>query len=230
MFPEKLFPVEKILFKSLDYQFKDRQLIVEALSHPSLRSHDNKSKTYERLEFVGDSILSMIVAEFLFKKFPNDNEGRLSKRLVGIVCAENIFEVAKKLDIAQSIIMTIAEEKNDGRKNMNAIADVVESLIAAIYLDSGLQDVKDFITLFFLSDVSDNMELYNNPKSYLQEITQERFFALPIYRDIRESGPEHKKSFEVSVEIDRKIFYASGKTKKKAEIEVAKKAIEFLKK
>lgn len=215
----------------LEYEFKDSNLLIEALTHPSVRSNNAKQKTYERLEFLGDTVLSFIVAEMLFKNFPNENEGLLSKRLVTSVCRDKLYSVAKKIDIASYLIMTPGEEKNGGRTNINSLSDAIESLIASLYLDGGIEIVKRFIKKFWYDDLYNKIEIHDNAKSILQEILQAKKIPLPNYSVIDEVGVDHQPEFTVKLTIQNiGDFFGKAGTKKGAEIEAAKNALLKIKK
>lgn len=214
----------------LQYKFKNIDLLIEAVTHPSVKSENFKQKTYERLEFFGDSVLSFILSDLLLKNFPNDSEGELSKRLMNMVCREKLYQVAQELQVGQIMIMTKGEEKNGGRENINSMADVIEALTAALFLDGGISEVKKFVEKFWHEQLK-TKEINDNAKTILQELLQAKKNPLPIYELIEEKGLDHKPKFYVRVKIEKiGEFFGDGLSKKEAEIQAAKKALEFLKK
>lgn len=213
---------------ALDYKFKTTKLITEALTHKSHKQpYDN-----ERLEFLGDAVLDLVVGEFLYKKFPNSDEGKLSKIRASLVNEEGFHKLALYLDLGSYILMSNAEENNGGREKSSLLSNAFESIIGAIYLESGLDVVNDIA----LSIIDNNYEsisldsLFKDFKTALQELTQARFGVIPEYKVIASRGPDHKKEFEVAVLVDEKEYArAIGKSKKIAQQESAKIALEILK-
>lgn len=218
----------KKLEECLDYQFKDKNLIIEALTHKSFKKPYNN----ERLEFLGDAVLNLIVGEYLFKKFPDSNEGELSKIRASLVNEKGFMKLAVKINLGNYIYISGAEERNQGRNKASILSDAFEAIMGAIYIESGLDTLKP-IVLNLLESSYDKInldELFSDYKTALQEITQARFGSTPEYRLERSFGPDHKKEFEVSIWIDGKNYgSAIGKSKKLAQQEVAKIAIKKLK-
>lgn len=216
------------LEKCLDYQFKNKDLIIEALTHKSYKKPYNN----ERLEFLGDAVLNLIVGEYLFKKFPESNEGDLSKIRASLVNETGFTKLANEIKLGDYIFISNAEERNKGRSKASILSDAFEAIMGAIYLESGLEVLKPII-LKLLEESYDKINLdvlFSDYKTALQEITQAEFGSIPEYKIEGSYGPDHKKEFEVSIWIDGKNYgKAIGKSKKLAQQAVAKIAIEKLK-
>jgi ribonuclease III len=216
------------LEKCLGYQFKDKNLIIEALTHKSFKKPYNN----ERLEFLGDAVLNLIVGEFLFLKFPKSNEGELSKIRASLVNETGFTRLANHIKLGEYIFISSAEERNKGRTKASILSDAFEAIMGAIYLESGLEALKPII-LELLDESYDKINLdvlFSDYKTALQEITQARFGSIPEYKIEASFGPDHKKEFEVSIWIDDQTYgTAKGKSKKLAQQAVAKIAIDILK-
>ena len=217
----------EVLEKSLGYEFNDKKLITEALTHKSYKKqYDN-----ERLEFLGDAVLDLVVGEYLFKKFANSNEGNLSKIRASLVNESGFEKLARHLDLGKYILLSGAEESNGGREKPSLLSNAFEAVMGAIYLEAGLKKVEELaIDLIEINhkDISLN-SLFNDYKTLLQEMTQARFGVIPAYSVIASRGPDHQKEFEVLVTIQEKEYgTALGKSKKIAQQEAAKIAINML--
>jgi len=216
------------LEKRLNYTFKNKQLIIEALTHKS----DKKPYNNERLEFLGDAVLDLIVGEYLFFKFPKSNEGILSKIRASLVNESGFTLLARAIDLGQYIYLSSAEENNNGRDKPSLLSNAFEAIIGAIYLDAGLSVVKE-ISIKLLEESHPKIDLQSLSKDYktaLQELTQATHGVTPLYEMLGSSGPDHKKEFEIAVILDEKtIAKASGKSKKEAQQKAAKIALEALK-
>jgi ribonuclease-3 len=216
------------LEQCLGYQFKDKNLIVEALTHKSYKKPYNN----ERLEFLGDAVLNLIVGEYLYHKFPKSNEGELSKIRASLVNETGFTKLAKDINLGDFIYISVAEERNNGRKKASILSDAFEAIMGAIYLESGLNNLKP-IMLQLLENSYDKINLdvlFSDYKTALQEITQSMFGTIPEYKLEKSFGPDHQKEFEVSIWIDEKNYgTAKGKSKKLAQQAVAKIALEKLK-
>jgi len=214
--------------KKLGYNFKNVELLKEALTHKSYKSPVNN----ERLEFLGDAVLDLIVGEYLFKKFPKAHEGELSKLRASLVNEEGFAKLANRLGIGNYIYISQAEENNDGRTKPSLLSNAFEAVMGAIYLESGLEKVRKLV-LELLEKVYPKIDmdsLFKDYKTTLQELTQARFGVTPTYKLLHSSGPDHKKEFEVAVTLhDKTIATAKGRSKKAAQQEAAKKALEILK-
>jgi len=221
--PNDLKTVQKII----GVKFKDIHFLETALTHKSFAAERGLAEYNERMEFLGDSILSSVSADYLYHKFPNLHEGRLSQLKSQIVSSQNLSKWAKELKLGNFINLSKSEEINGGRQRDNLLCDTMEAVIAAIYLDLGFEPAKRFI-LNYLS--SQKRVIINDSKSKLQERIQSSFKTLPEYRVISETGPDHQKSFEIGVYLRKKLLGAgSGASKKEAEQAAAKKALKLLK-
>lgn len=169
-----------------DYRFNNLELLQEALTHPSI-----SKKSYERLEFLGDSVLGLVVTEMLLKQFPNESEGDLAKRKAALVVGEILSKIAIIHNLAPIIIMSESERKLGGECNLNTLENVVESLIGAIYLDSNFITIKEIINRIWQPFIDSMHEIPQDPKSKLQEILQKNGLALPKYELIKSEGPQH---------------------------------------
>ena len=216
------------LEKCLAYQFKNKDLIIEALTHKSYKKPYNN----ERLEFLGDAVLNLIVGEYLYKKFPKSNEGDLSKIRASLVNETGFTKLANEIRLGDYIYISVAEERNKGRSKASILSDAFEAIMGAIYLESGLEALKPII-LKLLEKSYDKINLdvlFSDYKTALQEITQAQFASIPEYKIEGSYGPDHKKEFEVSIWINGENYgQAIGKSKKLAQQAVAKIALKRLK-
>ncbi len=219
----------KKLEECLGYRFRDKALILEALTHKSYKGHKNN----ERLEFLGDAVLDLVVGEYLFHKFPGINEGKLSKMRASLVNEEGFKKLSLKLNLGKYLLLSPAEEHNKGREKPSLLSNAFEALMGAIYLETGLDKVKE-ITHKLLEEVYPKIDMesiFKDYKTTLQEFTQEHFGVIPEYKLISAKGPDHKKEFEMAVFIDDKeIARAVGKSKKATHQKVAKIALDRFKK
>jgi ribonuclease-3 len=210
-----------LLEKCLDYQFDDKNLIIEALTHKSFK----KAYNNERLEFLGDAVLNLIVGEFLYNKFPKSNEGDLSKIRASLVNEKGFTKLANAIYLGDYIYLSDAEERNNGRHKASILSDAFEAIMGAIYLESGLEVLKP-IVLDLLEKNYDTInldELFSDYKTALQEVTQARFGEIPTYKLESATGPDHQKIFELSLWIgDKHYTTAKGKSKKLAQQAAAK--------
>lgn len=216
------------LEKRLNYTFKNKQLIIEALTHKS----DKKPYNNERLEFLGDAVLDLIVGEYLFSKFSNSNEGILSKIRASLVNESGFTLLARKINLGQYIFLSLAEENNNGRNKPSLLSNAFEALIGAIYLEAGLATARE-ISVKLLEECHPKIDLKSLSKDYktaLQELTQATHGVTPDYEMLGSSGPDHKKEFEIAVILEGKtIATAKGKSKKFAQQKAAEIALEALK-
>jgi len=217
------------LEQRLNYTFKNKQLIIEALTHKSYKKPYNN----ERLEFLGDAVLDLIVGEYLFSKFPNSNEGILSKIRASLVNESGFTLLARAIDLGEYIYLSPAEENNNGRNKPSLLSNAFEAVIGAIYLEAGLEKAKE-IAIALLEASHPKIDLDSLSKDYktaLQELTQATHGVTPQYELLGSSGPDHKKEFEVAVNLNNEtIATAKGKSKKEAQQKAAQIALEALKK
>lgn len=225
--------------KLLDFQeiigvsFNNIDLLDNALTHTSYANQHNLTYNHhnERLEFLGDAVLSIVVSEYLYKKYKNKPEGKLTKIRAGVVCESSLAEIARKLSVNQYLRIGKGEELSGGREKDSLIADACEAIIAAIYLDKGIEAVKEFI----IKNLSSKIEItgkgksYNDYKTRLQEYIQKGTMAVIKYMVVSESGPDHNKRFETEVYLNEKCYGSGmGKSKKEAEQNAAKVALNSL--
>ena len=214
--------------KKINYKFKNKSLIDLAFTHSSFKNKINKN--YERLEFLGDRVLSLVISEDLFLKYSNENEGALSKRLSDLVSKQKLLEVANEISIKEMLKIDQFEKKNlKLKKNISILSDVCEALIGAIYLDSNLENAKKFISKYWKKKISKNILPPQDPKSLLQEVAQKKGLNLPKYILKNKEGPPHNPRFEVEVFLKGiRKFSAIAKTIKIAEINAAKKMVDYI--
>lgn len=213
----------------LGYEFKDEKLIIEALTHKSYKQpYDN-----ERLEFLGDAVLDLVVGEYLFFKFEKADEGKLSKIRASLVNESAFDKLARAIKLGECIYLSNAEQNNGGRNKPSLLSNAFEAVIGAIYLESGLMEVKRIAISLIEKNYEDISldSLFKDFKTTLQELTQAKLGITPEYKVVASRGPDHQKEFEVAVFIDEKEYArALGKSKKIAQQEAAKLAVELLKK
>jgi ribonuclease-3 len=215
----------------IGYTFKDKNLIIQALTHSSFVNEQkiNKKQDYERLEFLGDAVLEMISSAYLFKKYPEKREGEMSKIRASLVCEPALAYCSEQIDLKSYIQLGKGEEATGGRNKESIIADVMEAVIGALFLDGGIDESKRFIDTYVLTN-ADSMQMFSDSKSILQEIVQGEALGQIRYETCGESGPEHDKIFEVRVYVgDKNLGEGTGKTKKAAEQKAAYQALLVLK-
>lgn len=221
----------KELEEAIGYRFHNISLLQNALAHSSYANErwHNGLLSNERLEFLGDSILGMLVAEYLFRSFPDRPEGDLTRMRADMVCEKTLASVADTLNLGKHLLLGKGEEQGGGRNRESILADAVESVIAACFLDGGLEAAENFIRKFILVKVPVH-QLYNvDYKTQLQELVQQRKNQQLSYELIGESGPDHDKHFDVEVCLNGKVVgKGTGSSKKRAEQDAARAAIEAL--
>lgn len=215
--------------KKIGYTFKNVALIKEALTHKSVKKNTHN----ERLEFLGDAVLDLIVGEYLFKKFPHSPEGELSKMRAAMVNEKAFAKVARFLNVGEQLFISQSEEQNNGRNKDSILSNAFEAVIGAIYLESGLEMAREIMHRL-LKEAYDEISpksLSNDYKTALQELTQALFGVTPEYVVLDSKGPDHDKEFIIGVSIANKSYGQSiGKSKKEAQQNVAKIALEILRK
>ena len=219
------------LQKTIGYTFNNPSLLETALTHTSYANEVYKDglRSYERLEFLGDSILGFTTAEYLLRSFPEMHEGELTKLRADLVCELSLAESAKALGLGDALRLGRGEEAGGGRRRVSIIADVVEALIAAIYLDGGLEAAKRFIYRFVLTDAGAKIRLNTDYKTMLQELFQQKKNQHLSYELISESGPDHDKEFSVRVLLNGSpVGVGTGSSKKRAEQAAARQAVAAL--
>ncbi|MDI6601424.1 MAG: ribonuclease III [Thermoanaerobacteraceae bacterium] len=217
-----------VIEKTIRYKFKDKFLLRMALTHSSFANEQKELASNERLEFLGDSVLSLVVTEYIYRQLPEIDEGYLSKLRASLVCEPALAKKARYIRLGNYLKLSHGEELSGGRERSSILADALEALIGAIYLDGGLESAREFIMNFVLDDFDD---IYNSSgafdyKSKLQEFAQKNGYSIS-YIVTDESGPDHDKTFYVEVIVNNEAMgHGAGKTKKEAEQNSAKEALE----
>lgn len=215
----------------IGYSFNDKLLLRQALTHSSFANEQkiNKYGDYERLEFLGDAVLELVSSEFLFHENLSMSEGELTKLRASMVCESALAYCAREFGLEQYIQLGRGEEMTGGRNKDSIISDVMEAIIGALYLDSGMEQASAYVHKFILSDL-EHKQLFYDAKTTLQEFVQRDNKGTLHYELISEEGPDHDKKFVVEAIIDEKrISTGSGKTKKAAEQNAAYEALKILK-
>lgn len=222
------------LENNLGIVFKNKEHLINALTHRSyLNEHKDIKVHNERLEFLGDAVLELIVSDYLFNKFPNRSEGDLTSFRSALVKTESLADTARKLGIGESLLLSKGEEDTGGRTKDYLLANTFEAIIGAIYIDQGYEKCKEFVYTHLipkLNDIIKNRSDIDN-KTRIQEITQAKYKVTPVYEVIHEEGPDHNKKFTVVVKINNKVIGKGvGKSKQKAQEQAALNGIEYLEK
>ena len=221
----------KELEEAIGYRFRNISLLQQAMAHSSYaneRWHDSLMSN-ERLEFLGDSILGMLVADYLYRTFPNRPEGELTRMRADMVCEKALAAVAGHLNLGAHLLLGKGEEQGGGRGRESILADAVESVIAACYLDGGMEAAKSFVQQFVLVNVPVNRPNNMDYKTALQERVQQKKNQTLLYVLVGESGPDHDKHFQVELRLnDQVVGTGSGSSKKRAEQDAARAALEAL--
>lgn len=211
----------------ISYSFHNLKLLIQALTHSSYANENNMKKidNNERLEFLGDAVLEVVVSEFLFRNHSNQLEGELTKQRAGIVCEQTLADVAIEIRLGEYLLLGKGEDASGGRLRSSVLSDSYEALIGAIFLDGGIEVAREFISRTLLVDVEDKTRFIDS-KTNLQEFIQQ-VSDIPVeYKVISETGPDHDKCFTVHVIHDGKIIgEGSGKSKKHAEQKAALHAL-----
>ncbi|MBQ3529254.1 MAG: ribonuclease III [Oscillospiraceae bacterium] len=219
----------KDLEAAIGYKFKNITLLQNALTHSSYANeqwHDSL-KSNERLEFLGDSVLGMVVAEHLYKTFPDRLEGDLTRMRADMVCEASLARIAERIELGQYLLLGHGEEQSGGRNRPSILADAVESVLAACFLDGGMDAARRFIETFVLCNVPQSRLRNVDYKTALQELVQQKKNQQISYRLVGESGPDHNKSFCVEVTLNGTVVgKGTGTSKKRAEQDAARIAME----
>ena len=212
--------------KKLDYNFKDLELLKTALTHSSY-ANETSVESNERLEFLGDAVLGFVVADVLYKRYPEASEGKLSKMRSSIVSRMNFAHFARELKIDKQLLLGKGEENTGGRERESNLSGTFEAVIGAIFIDGGYRKVYKIITKLLKNCLNGDKEIFKDYKTKLQEVAQRKFKKVPKYKVILEEGPPHNKSFHIEVKLGRKSFGKGiGRNKKQAEQEAAKYGLE----
>ena len=217
--------------KNVGIKFKNLELLDQAFYHRSIQNEVHNVKSNERLEFLGDSVLGFATASYLYKNFDNP-EGELAKIKSAVVSEKTLASIAKKIGIDKLLVLGKVEKLSGGSEKPALLADCMEAIIGAYYLDSGYENAEKYVLSFIVPEIElickEGMKDY---KTLLQEEVQKKYKSFPKYEVIKKSGPDHNQTFEIVVQInDFVLGPEKGKSKKEAEQKVAKKALDFLKK
>ncbi|MDR0914263.1 MAG: ribonuclease III [Oscillospiraceae bacterium] len=217
----------------IGYTFADKSLITEALTHSSYSNETKTSKLNcnERMEFLGDSVLSIVVSVYLFKRFKNVPEGQLTKTRASLVCEKTLFAFAKKINLGDYLLLSRGERQTGGAGRPSILSDAFEAVIAAIFLDGGIKQAEKFILSFVEEELNGKKQAsaFNDYKTTLQEIVQKNPGESLEYVMVGQSGPDHNKHFEAEVHLNSNcIGQGGGRSKKEAEQAAAKKALELM--
>lgn len=220
---EKLRRAEQIC----DHTFSDQALLEAALTHPSALEHSDHKKSYERLEFLGDSVVGFIVARALFEQFPNMDEGKLTRLKVSLVSGKTLSALSKELGIGECIIFGSSESGTGSRGYKSALENVYESLVGALLLDASIQEAENFVLTTLGPKLKiERANIPESPKSFLQENIQRDFHETPQYTLLEQSGPAHKPHFVCQAVLNDKVLgTGSGSSKKEAESQAALDAL-----
>ncbi len=214
--------------KKIGYEFKDRSLLKRALTHSSYANELGTGLDNERLEFLGDSVLGFITAEYLFEHYRNKQEGELTKKRAYAVCEKTLFQYAEKIGLGDRILLGRGEEHTGGRHRPSIVSDAFEAIIAAIYLDGGIEEARKFVLPFIEISAEEN-PVFKDYKSTLQEVLQQNPTEKFEYVVVGESGPDHNKEFVVEIHMNSNVIGRGvGSSKKKAEQQAAKSALELM--
>lgn len=218
------------LEKQVGIQFKNKKLLTQAFIHRSyLNEHPETSLEHnERLEFLGDAVLELVVTESLYKNYPNP-EGDLTSWRAALVNSKMLSKISMELSFNDYILLSKGEEKDTGRARQYILANATEAFIGAVYIDRGMEVARKFIEKYFLKELKQVLEnkLYQDPKSIFQEIAQDKLSITPTYKVLKETGPDHKKNFLIGVYLEKELVSeGEGSSKQEAQEEAAKAALE----
>lgn len=219
------------LEEKLGLKFQDQELLQTAFVHRSYLNEktDFELPSNERLEFLGDAVLQLIVSEHLYREFPNEPEGELTNYRASIVNAKTLSDVSAGLGLGEYLLLSRGEEASGGRSRPYLLANTFEALLGVIYLDLGLEEARKFVYAHIIPQLKIiiEQELYKDFKSKLQELAQEKISQTPIYKVLNEEGPDHAKNFTVGVFLgDKQVGVGKGNSKQVAEQEAAKQALQ----
>lgn len=214
----------------IGYTYKNEKLLIEALSHSSYANENKKHrKSNERLEFLGDSVLSLVVSKHIFNHYKHLPEGELTKMRASLVCEKALYEFSKKIHLGDYILLGKGEEHTGGRERPSILADAFEAVIASIYLDGGFEPVEKYILGFIPNDIDSRPPVFSDFKTVLQEVIQKNPEEKIEYILVGEEGPDHDKNFIVNVCLNSNVIgKGMGKSKKDAEQMAAKGALELM--
>ena len=215
------------LQKKIGYEFRDPGLLKHAMTHSSYSNEKGmeKSKSNERLEFLGDAVLELVSSEFLYHSYPKLPEGDLSKLRASLVCEPTLARCTDDIELSKHLLLSRGEDATGGRQRDSIVSDAMEALIGAIFLDGGIEPAKEFILRFILTDI-EHKRLFYDSKTTLQEVVQAEGGEKLVYEVVGESGPDHAKEFSVEVRLGGEVIgRGSGRSKKAAEQQAAYDAL-----
>ncbi|MGN0531847.1 MAG: ribonuclease III [Eubacterium sp.] len=213
----------------IEYKFNNKALLTEALTHSSYANERGNVMSNERMEFLGDAVLSIVSAEYLYTKFPQMPEGKLSKLRSSLVCTQSLSGFARELCIGDYLRLGKGEKASGGADRDSILEDAFEAIIAAIYLDGGMENAKNFILRFLAREVDGHSISFKDYKTTLQEVIQQNPDETLNYVLVGEHGPDHDKRFDVEVHLNSNVIgRGTGRSKKQAEQEAAREALSLL--
>ena len=221
----------KDLQEAIGYRFNDQSLLTEALTHSSYAHEQHKNMKYnERLEFLGDAVLSIVVSYYIYTHCPDRPEGELTKLRASLVCEKSLFDFAKQIDLGAYLRLSNGERRNGGANRPSIVSDAFEALIAAIYLDGGMEPAKKHILRFVIPEIENHKNnSFKDYKTALQEIIQKNPGERLEYVVVSATGPDHDKHFKVEVHLNSNIIgKGGGRSKKEAEQQAAREALELM--
>lgn len=218
------------LENNIGYVFENKSILKQALTHSSYANENRNSGPFnERLEFLGDAVLSLISADFLYRRFPSMPEGDLTKLRSGLVCTASLSEYARQISLGDFLLLGKGEDANGGRERNSNLENAFEAVIAAVYLDGGIECARKFVLRFLDVSVETRHINFKDYKTKLQEIVQESHEETLNYVVTNVSGPDHGKRYEIEVHLNSNVIgKGTGRSKKQAEQEAAKQALELM--
>ena len=218
------------LENNIGYVFENKSILKQALTHSSYANENRNSGPFnERLEFLGDAVLSLISADFLYRRFPSMPEGDLTKLRSGLVCTASLSEYARQISLGDFLLLGKGEDANGGRERNSNLENAFEAVIAAVYLDGGIECARKFVLRFLDVSVETRHINFKDYKTKLQEIVQESHEETLNYVVTNISGPDHDKRYEIEVHLNSNVIgKGTGRSKKQAEQEAAKQALELM--
>lgn len=219
-----------LLQERIGYRFKNEKLLIEALSHSSYANENRYVRSNERLEFLGDSVLSIVVSDYIFKHFSHIPEGELSKLRASLVCESALFDFSKKIALGELILLGRGEEQTGGRERPSIVSDAFEAVIAAIYLDGGMEAARPYVLSFIPENITPKgSDAFHDYKTILQEVIQRNPEERITYCIKSETGPDHDKHFTIQVKLNNNVIgEGTGRSKKSAEQAAAKEALALM--
>ncbi len=220
--------------EKIGVSFIDKQYLIDALTHRSYLNEHKECKTHnERLEFLGDAVLELIVSDYLFEKYPNRPEGELTSFRSALVKTESLADTSRELGLGDDLLLSKGEEDTGGRTKNYLLANTFEAIIGGIYLDQGYEKSKGFVHIHLINKLNDIVKhrLDIDSKTKIQEMAQSKYKVTPVYEVTKEQGPDHDKEFTVVIKINNKVIGTGvGTSKQRAEEDAASKGIEYIEK